>query len=114
MAKDPTDPQWQETLEYNEGLAWMKKYNTSGNVADADTVYAYAAAQTMVAGLKACGDNLSRQNLMKQAASIRGLQLPILLPGIIVSTSANDFAPIKQMHLAAIWRSDLGFRQLTA
>jgi branched-chain amino acid transport system substrate-binding protein len=97
--KDPTDPQWQDTLEYNEWLAWMKKYNTSGNVADADTVYGYSAAQTMVAVLKACGDNLSRENLMKQAASIRDFQLPMLLPGIIISTSANDFAPIKQMQL---------------
>lgn len=97
--KDPTDPQWQDTLEYNEWLAWMKKYNTSGNVADADTVYGYSAAQTMVAVLKACGDNLTRENLMKQAASIRDLQLPMLLPGIIISTSASDFAPIKQMQL---------------
>jgi len=97
--KDPTDPHWQDTLEYNEWLAWMKKYNTSGNLADADTVYGYSAAQTMVAVLKACGDNLTRENLMKQAASIRDLQLPMLLPGIIISTSANDFAPIKQMQL---------------
>jgi hypothetical protein len=80
------------SLEYNEWLAWMKKYNTSGNVADADTVYGYSAAQTMVAVLKACGDNITRENLMKQAASIHDLQLPMLLPGIIVSTSANDFA----------------------
>ena len=97
--KDPTDPQWQNTPEYNEWLAWMKKYNTSGNVADADTVYGYSAAQTMVAVLKACGDNLTRENLMKQAASIRDLQLPMLLPGIIISTSANDFTAIKQMQL---------------
>ena len=81
--KDPTDPHWHDTLEYNEWLAWMKKYNTSSNVADADTVYAQSAAQTMVAVLEACGDNLTR----------------VLLPGIIVSTSANDFAPIKQMRL---------------
>jgi branched-chain amino acid transport system substrate-binding protein len=97
--KDPTDPQWQDTLEYNEWLAWMKKYNTSGNVADADTVYGYSAAQTMVAVLKGCGDNLTRENLMKQAASIGDLQLPMLLPGIIISTGANDFRPIKQMQL---------------
>ena len=77
----------------------MKKYNTSGNVADADTVYGYSGAQTMVAVLKACGDNLTREDLMKQAASIRDLQLPMLLPGIIISTSANDFTPIKQMQL---------------
>jgi branched-chain amino acid transport system substrate-binding protein len=97
--KDPTDPQWQDTLEYNEWLAWMKKYNTSGNVADADTVYGYSAAQTMVAVLKGCDDNLTRENLMKQAASIGDLQLPMLLPGIIISTGANDFRPIKQMQL---------------
>jgi branched-chain amino acid transport system substrate-binding protein len=97
--KDPTDPQWQNTPEYNEWLAWMKKYNISGNIADADTVYGYSAAQTMVAVLKACGNNLTRENLMKQAASIHDLKLPMLLPGIIVSTSANDFAPIKQMQL---------------
>jgi branched-chain amino acid transport system substrate-binding protein len=97
--KDPTDPQWQNTPEYNEWLAWMKKYNSSGNVADADTVYGYSAAQTMVAVLKACGNDLTRENLMKQAANIQDLQLPMLLPGIIVSTSVNDFAPIKQMQL---------------
>ena len=56
-------------------------------------------AQTMVAVLKACGDNLTRENVMKQAASIHDLKLPMLLPGITVSTSADDFAPIKQMQL---------------
>jgi branched-chain amino acid transport system substrate-binding protein len=97
--KDPTDPQWQDTPEYKEWLAWMKKYNTSGNVADAYTVYGYSAAQTMVAVFKQCGDNLTRENIMKQAASIHDLKLPMLLPGISVSTSADDFAPIKQMQL---------------
>ena len=97
--KEPTDPQWQDTPEYKEWLAWMKKYNTSGNVADGLTVYGYGAAQTMVAVLKACGDNLTRENVMKQAASIHDLKLPMLLPGITVSTSADDFAPIKQMQL---------------
>ena len=97
--KEPTDPQWQDTPEYKEWLAWMKKYNTSGNVADGLTVYGYGAAQTMVAVLKASGDNLTRENVMKQAASIHDLKLPMLLPGITVSTSADDFAPIKQMQL---------------
>jgi len=106
--KDPTDPQWQDTAEYKEWLAWMKKYNTSGNVADALTVYGYSAAQTMVAVLIACGDDLTRENVMKQAASIHDLRLPMLLPGITVSTSADDYAPIKQMQLqkfdGATWR----------
>jgi branched-chain amino acid transport system substrate-binding protein len=97
--KEPTDPQWQDTPEYKEWLAWMKKYNTSGNVADGNNVFGYSVAQTMVAVLKASGDNLTRENVMKQAASIHDLKLPMLLPGIIVSTSADDFAPIKQMQL---------------
>jgi branched-chain amino acid transport system substrate-binding protein len=97
--KDPTDPQWQDTPEYKEWLAWMKKYNTSGNLSDIFTVYGYSAAQTMVAVLKQCGDNLTRENVMKQAASIHELKLPMLLPGITMSTSADDFAPIKQMQL---------------
>ncbi len=98
--KDPTDPQWQGSPEYNDWLAWMKKYNPSANVADANNVYGYSVAQTMVAVLKQCGNNLTRENLMKQAASIQDLKLPMLLPGIIVSTSPTDFAPIKQMQLA--------------
>ena len=77
----------------------MKRYNTLGNAADALTVYGYSAAQTMVAVLIACGDNLTRENVMKQAASIHALKLPMLLPGITISTSADDFAPIKQMQL---------------
>ena len=97
--KEPTDPQWQDTPEYKEWLAWMKKYNTSGNVADSLTVYGYSLAQTMVAVLKASGDDLTRENVMKQAASIHNLTQPMLLPGITLSTSADDFAPIKQMQL---------------
>ena len=98
-AKDPTDPQWQDTNEYKEWLAWMKKYNTSGNTSDFFTVVGYNFAQTLVAVLKASGDNLTRENVMKQAASIHELKLPMLLPGITLSTSVNDFNPIKQMQL---------------
>ena len=97
--KEPTDPQWQGTAEYKEWLAWMEKYNTSGSITDANNVYGYSVAQTMVGVLKAAGNNLTRENLMKQAASIHDEKLPMLLPGIMVSTSANDFAPIKQMQL---------------
>ena len=97
--KEPTDPQWQDTPEYKEWLAWMKKYSTSGNVADANNVSGYSFAQTLVAVLKASGGNLTRENVMKQAASIHNMTLPMLLPGITVSTSADDFAPVKQMQL---------------
>jgi branched-chain amino acid transport system substrate-binding protein len=98
--KEPTDPQWQNTPEYKEWLAWMKKYNPSGNVADVNNVAGYSYAQTMVAVLKASGDNLTRENVMKQAASIHNLTQPMLLPGITISTSATDFAPVKQMQTA--------------
>jgi len=97
--KEPTDPQWQDTPEYKEWLAWMKEYNTSGNIADSLTVYGYSLAQTMVAVLKASGDNLTRQNVMKQATGMHNLTQPMLLPGITLSTSADDFAPIKKMQL---------------
>jgi branched-chain amino acid transport system substrate-binding protein len=97
--KAPTDPQWQDTPEYKEWLGWMKKYNTSGNVADAFTVYGYSTAQTLVAVLKACGDNLTRENVMKEATRIHDLKLPMLLPGVAISTGVDDYAPIKQMQL---------------
>jgi branched-chain amino acid transport system substrate-binding protein len=97
--KEPTDPQWGNTPEYKEWLDWMKKYNSAGNLADINNVYGYSAAQTMIAVLRTCGDNLTRENVMKQAAAIHDLKLPMLLPGIVVSTSEADFAPIKQMQL---------------
>jgi branched-chain amino acid transport system substrate-binding protein len=97
--KDPSDPRWQDTPEYKEWLAWMKKYNTSVNVSEALAVYGYSTAQTLVAVLKASGDNLTREHVMKVAASLHDLHLPMLLPGITISTSADDYAPIKQMQL---------------
>jgi branched-chain amino acid transport system substrate-binding protein len=97
--KEPTDPQWANMPEYKEWLDWMKKYNSAGNPADGGNVYGYSAAQTIVAVLRGCGDNLTRENVMKQAASIHDLKLPMLLPGIAMSTSETDFAPIKQMQL---------------
>jgi len=97
--KDPTDPQRRETPEYKEWQAWMTKYNTAANLADGFAVYGYSVSQTLISILKACGNDLTRANVMRQAANIRDQKLPMLLPGIIVSTSQNDFAPIKQMQL---------------
>jgi branched-chain amino acid transport system substrate-binding protein len=97
--KDPSDPRWHDTPEYQDWLAWMKKYNSSVNVADALAVYGYATAQTLVAVLKASGDNLTRDHVMKVAASLHDLRLPMLLPGITIATGADDYAPIKQMQL---------------
>jgi branched-chain amino acid transport system substrate-binding protein len=77
----------------------MKKYNASANLGDVQGAIGYTYAQTMVTVLKACGNNLTRENVMKQTASIHELKLPMLLPDITLSTSANDFNPIKQMQL---------------
>ena len=76
-----------------------EEVQSSANVTDALNVVGYGVSQTMVAVLKAAGDNLTRENIMKQAAAIHDEKLPMLLPGISVSTSADDFAPIKQMQL---------------
>jgi branched-chain amino acid transport system substrate-binding protein len=99
FVKDPTDPQWQNTPEYKEWLDFMKTHGLSANVTDVQTAIGYSHAQTMVAVLKASGNNLTRENVMKQAASLHNLALPMLLPGITLNTSADDFAPIKQMQL---------------
>ena len=99
FAKDPTDPQWAETPEYKEWLAFMKKYNSSANLGDVQGGIGYTNAQLLVAVLKACGNDLTRENIMKQAANLHDVKMPMLLPGIVLSTSADDFAPIKQMQL---------------
>ena len=96
---DPTDPQWQGTPGYKEWLAFMNSHGLSGSITDVQAAIGYSYAQTMAEVLKMCGDNLTRENVMKQAASLHNLQLPLMLPGITLNTSANDFDPIKQMQL---------------
>jgi branched-chain amino acid transport system substrate-binding protein len=98
--KDPTDPQWKATPEYKDWLAWMKKYYPEGNIEDGFNVYGYSVAQTLAHVLKQCGNDLSRENVMKQAANIKDLTLPMLLPGIKINTSPTDFYPIEQEQLA--------------
>ncbi len=96
--KDPTDPQWNGDQGYQDWLAFMKKYYPDGNVSETFNVYGYSVAQTMVQALRQCGSDLSRENIMKQAANLN-LDLPMLLPGIRVSTTPTDFYPVKQMRL---------------
>jgi branched-chain amino acid transport system substrate-binding protein len=97
--KDPTDPQWRDDHAYQEWLAWMKKYNPEANVADTYAVSGYIGAAALVHVLRQCGDDLSRENILRQAADIHGLALPMLIPGITVNTSPTDYRPIKQMLL---------------
>jgi branched-chain amino acid transport system substrate-binding protein len=97
--KDPSDPQWKNDAATKEWLAWMKKYFPDGDVADIFNVYAYANAQLLVQVLKQCGDDLTRENVMKQAANLKNLEVPMLLPGVRINTSATDYDPVKQLQL---------------
>ena len=107
--KDPTDPQWKNDKGYKDWLAFMQKYYPEGNLTDGSNVYGYNVAQGLVYVLKQAGNDLSRANVMKQAASIKNLELPMLLPGIKVNTSPTDFYPIEQEQLAKftgeIWQA---------
>jgi branched-chain amino acid transport system substrate-binding protein len=97
--KDPTDPQWKEDAGMKGWNAFLDKYFPEADRADASVMYAYTVAQGLVYVLKNCGDDLTRENIMKQAAAIKNLELPGLLPGIKVNTSATDFAPISSVQL---------------
>jgi len=98
--KEITDPQWKNDKGYQEWLAWMKKYYPDGALDDQANAYGYTVAQTLVHVLKQCGNDLSRENIMRQAANLKNLELPLLLPGIKINTSPTDFAPIEQEQLA--------------
>ena len=97
--KDPTDPTWANDPGLKDWTEFMKKYYPAGNLADANSVYGYGVAQTLVQVLKQCGDNLTRENVMKQAASL-DMTLPMSLPGVNINTSADDFFPIEREKLA--------------
>ncbi len=98
--KDPNDPQWKDDPAMLEWRAFMGRHYKEGDPKDAANLYAYITAQTMVHVLKQCGNDLTRENLMKQAANIKNLKLPLLLPGMSMNTSANDFFLFKQAQLA--------------
>jgi branched-chain amino acid transport system substrate-binding protein len=98
--KDPTDPQWQKDKSFRDWVEWMKKYYPQGDLTDTYNVLGYSVGQTLVQVLKQCGDDLTRENVMRQAANLKDFELPMLLPGIRINTGANDFYPIEQMQLA--------------
>ena len=96
--KFPNDPQWDDDPAMKEWTAFMEKYDPDGDRHDAALVYAYLIAQTLVQVLKQCGDDLSRENIMRQAANLHNLALPLLLPGITINTSPTDYRPVKQLR----------------
>jgi branched-chain amino acid transport system substrate-binding protein len=97
--KDASDPQWKNDPGLKKWQAFVDKYLPEANKTDSNLVYGYGAAATLAEVLKKCGDDLTRANVMKQAASLKDLELDTLLPGVKINTSATDFAPISQLQM---------------
>jgi branched-chain amino acid transport system substrate-binding protein len=97
--KDPNDPIWKDDPAMKDWLSFMDRYYPKGDKASSAAVYGYAAAETLVQVLKQCGDDLSRENVMRQAAALRDYEPSVLLPGIKLNTGPENFQPIRQMRL---------------
>ena len=98
---DPTDKQWDNNADMKTWSAWMDKWMPGANKSDGSYVFAYAVSYLMEQTLKQCGDNLTRENLMRQAANSKKLRVPLLLPGITINTSPTDFYPVQSVQLAS-------------
>ena len=97
--KDPTDPVWQNDPVMNDYFAFLKKYAPDVGMDESLGTNGYAVAQLITQVLKQAGDNLTRENVMKQAASLKNFQVPMAIPGILANTGPDDFAPFKTMQL---------------
>jgi ABC-type branched-subunit amino acid transport system substrate-binding protein len=97
--KDPTDPAWKDDAGVKTWQAFMDKYYPDGDKEDSYAIFGYAAAETLFQVLSQCGNDLSRENIMRQAASLKDYRNPIILPGIAINTGPTDFRPIEQMRL---------------
>ena len=97
--KDPTDPIWKDDPGVKNWREFMDKYYPEGDKTNSNNAYAYVEAQAMVQVLKQCGDELTRENVMKQATSLKNFTSDLLLPGITINTSPDDYYPIEQMQL---------------
>ena len=112
--KDPTVPSWQDDPGFKEWAAFATKYMSPTDVREGTAVYGFTTAATMVHVLEQCGDDLSRENILRQALAIKDLELPMLLPGVKINTSPDNYFLIRQMQLArfngemlgALWRID--------
>ena len=98
--KDPTDPRWDSDPGMVAWRAFMKAYNPDGDLIDNANVFGYGQARTLVEVLRQCGDNLTRENVMKHAANLKDFDTTVSLPGITINTSPTDFAPFKALQLA--------------
>jgi branched-chain amino acid transport system substrate-binding protein len=97
-SKDPNDKQWEGDAAFQDWLAFMKKYRPEADLRLGSHVYAYSSAKLMVDILRACGDDLTRDNVLKQATAVKAVQLPMFLPGVVVSSSATDYRLIKSLQ----------------
>ncbi|HTE37293.1 MAG TPA: ABC transporter substrate-binding protein [Reyranella sp.] len=97
---DPTDKQFDSNPDMKTWVEWMGKHNAGASLEDASNAFAYMVSSLMHETLKKCGDNLTRENLMRQAANFQKFKLPMLLPGITVSTSPTDYYPIQAVQLS--------------
>jgi branched-chain amino acid transport system substrate-binding protein len=97
--KDPTDPLWKDDPGMKKWREFMTKWNADADQTNANNAYAYVESQALIQVLKQCGDNLTRENVMKQAASLKDFTSDMLLPGITINTSPDDYFPIEQMQL---------------
>ena len=97
--KDPTDPTWKDDPGVKHWTEFMDKYYPDGDKANANNAYAYVESQALVQVLKQCGDDLTRENIMKQAANLKNFTSEMLLPGISINTSPDDYFPVEQMQL---------------
>jgi branched-chain amino acid transport system substrate-binding protein len=98
--KDPNDARWADDPALKDWFAWMKKYQPNASTGDLYNVQGYTAAQVMVSVLQNCKDDLSRENIIKQATALNGLTVPMLLPGIKINTDPHNFTPIRQIQMA--------------
>jgi branched-chain amino acid transport system substrate-binding protein len=98
-AKDAADPQWDNDPGMKKFFAFLEKYYPDANKLDGSVVFGYGVAQTLEKVLHMCGDNLTRENIMKQAASLKDFEPDTLLPGVKINTSPTDYAPIEQLQM---------------
>ena len=99
FVKDPSDPDWKNDPATKDYVAFMQRYYPEADPLDTQNVVGYMSAEALTQVLRQCGDDLTRENVMRQAANLKDVELPMLLPGIKLNTSPTDYTPIKQMHL---------------
>ena len=99
FVKDPTDPQFRDDDDFKEWLAWMKQYFPDGSLEDPQNAVGYAQAQTMVQVLKQCGDDLTRENVMRQAANLHNFHPKMLIDGVNLSTSQDNYEPMRKLRM---------------